>query len=61
MSNKRSIRATNRVSVGNSNSGRVQRVAKRKQGGAWVPVYVIQLDANEAIRRVRGDLVRLAV
>jgi hypothetical protein len=59
--NSRAIRPTNRVNVGSHDTARVWRVGKRKQGGAWVRTFVVQLDASDAVRTVRGDLVRLAV
>ena len=58
---KRSIRPNNRVQVGASETGRVRKCGKKRQGGAWVRTYVITLDTSEAIRTVRGELVRPAL
>lgn len=57
----KSIRPTNRVNVGNNQVGRVVMTGKRKQGGAWVRTYKVWFPDRDAVRRVRGHLVRLTV
>lgn len=56
---KRSIRPTNSVQVG-SESARVRRCGRRRQGGAWVPTYEVAYKTTGAIRTVGPDLVRKA-
>ena len=56
---KRSIRPTNRVQVG-SESARVRKCGKRRQGGAWVPQYEVTYRETGAVRTVGADLVRRA-
>lgn len=54
------IRPTNRVQVGGTEVGRVRKCGKRRQGGAWVPVYEVVYAGSQAIRTVGADLVRPA-
>lgn len=56
----KSIRPSNRVSNG-ANLGTVLRVGRRKQGGAWCPVYLVRLDHTDAVRRIRAQHVRPAL
>jgi hypothetical protein len=56
----KSLRPSNRVTNG-ANLGTVLRVGKRKQGGAWCPVYVVRLDNTDAVRRIRSCHVRPAL
>lgn len=56
----KAIRPTNRVHVGSNQAGRVVMTGKHRQGGAWVRVYKVKF-GNDAIRTVRGHLVRPAV
>lgn len=59
MGKRKSLRPSNRVSVGSSSdAGRVCRVGKKKQGGAWVRTYLVRLDSSDAIRTVGDQLVR---
>jgi len=53
----KSIRPSNRVANG-ANVGTVLRVSRRKQGGAWIPVYVVRFSDSDAIRRIRCQHVR---
>jgi hypothetical protein len=59
MGSKRSIRPTNRVQVG-SESARVRKCGRRRQGGAWVRTYEVTYGTTGAIRTVGPDLVRKA-
>lgn len=59
MGKHKSLRPSNRVNVGSSSdSGRVCRVSKKKQGGAWVRTYTVRLDNSDAIRTVGDQLMR---
>ena len=57
---RRAIRPNNRVQVGANNTGRVRKCGKKRQGGAWVRTYLVTLDASDAVRTVRSDLIRPA-
>lgn len=57
----KAIRPSNRVHVGNHQTGLVVMTGKRRQGGAWVRTYKVRFPDSDAIRTVRGHLVRLAV
>lgn len=57
---KRSIRPTNRVHVSGT-PARVRKCGRRKQGGAWVPMYEVSYATTGAIRTVPAHLVRLAM
>lgn len=57
----KAIRPSNRVQVGNDQVGRVVLTGKRRQGGAWVRTYKVKFTDTDAIRTVRGHLVRPAV
>lgn len=57
----KAIRPSNRVQVGNDQVGKVVMTGKRRQGGAWVRTYKVQFSPSDAIRTVRGHLVRPAV
>lgn len=59
--NRRSIRPTNVVNIGSHSTGRVSACKRRKQGGAWVPAYVVRLIGSDAVRTVPGHVVRPAV
>jgi hypothetical protein len=49
------------VQVGSAQSGRVVMTGKHRQGGAWVRTYKVRFPETDAIRTVRGHLVRPAV
>jgi hypothetical protein len=55
----KALRPSNRVQNG-SHTGTVLRVTRRRQGGAWVPVYVVRFSDSDAIRRVRCQHLRTA-
>lgn len=57
----KAIRPSNRVHVGNEQTGRVVMTGKRRQGGAWVRTYKVWFPERDAVRTVRGDLVRPAM
>lgn len=57
----KAIRPSNRVHVGSNQSGRVVMTGKHKQGGAWVRTYKVKFPDSDAIRTVRGHLVRPAM
>lgn len=61
MSNSRRIRPTNRVTIGSHSTGLVTSCRRRKQGGAWVPVFRVRIAGTDAIRLVPGHVVRQAV
>lgn len=54
---RKSLHPSNRVANG-TNLGTVLRVSRRKQGGAWCPVYVVRFDGTDAVRRIRSQHVR---
>lgn len=59
---RKAIRPSNRVQVGSQEQpGRVVMTGRRRQGGAWVRTYKVWFPERDAIRTVRGHLVRSAV
>lgn len=57
----KAIRPSNRVRVGNDQTGRVVTTGKRRQGGAWVRTYKVWFPDRNAVRTVRGELIRPAM
>lgn len=57
----KAIRPSNRVHVGSNQAGRVVMTGRHKQGGAWVRTYKVRFPDTDAIRTVRGHLVRPAM
>lgn len=56
----KSIRPSNRVSNG-THPARVLKISRRRQGGAWVRVYLVRYDHNDAVRRVTSQHIRPAL
>ena len=55
---RKAIRPSNQVQVSASQRGRVVKTGKHRQGGAWVRTYKVKFADSDAIRTVRGHLVR---
>jgi hypothetical protein len=55
---RKAIRPSNQVRVSASQHGRVVKTGKHRQGGAWVRTYKVKFADSDAIRTVRGHLVR---
>ncbi|QJD54052.1 hypothetical protein SEA_GALACTICA_105 [Streptomyces phage Galactica] len=58
---RKSIRPSNKVQVGSNQRGRVVKLGRHRQGGAWVRTYRVKFADTDAIRNVRGHLVRPGV
>lgn len=57
---RKSLRPSNRVTAGDNAPAQVLRVSRRKQGGAWVRVYLVRYENTGAERVVACRFIRPA-